>query len=1080
LSEQKRFDFGISSREHGPAAANYVVEAGAGTGKTTRIVRDVVSLLLADPQLLPERIVLITFTEKAAGEIAERIRAALTELRIVFDRGDDPVSWPIGSTAPILSFGGEQRRRAAEACAIQLGRIGRLRSQTIHSFCQSILRLHPVEAGLDPQFRLVEGFERSRLIADVFDRWMEEETRRGSSETLEEWEAVRVVFNRLDSLRAAIMTLVSRREVVENDTLTTGTVSEIAAELRDAVATLRALSGEWLESREGAEATLVRYLTVAEPPAGDDLEKWVGWLEPVGEVLGEVNLTKFPKAQKDAAKKLRGAGKEKHLLDQLLRHRAALALRAMARRFLEALDREKKRQAAVDFDDLLHYTAALLADDSLAASVRKRYDAIFVDEFQDTDRMQAFIIERLARDGEGRLIPGRTTLVGDPKQSIYSFRRADPETFAAVIGRFVTEGAEADYLDRQFRSDPDLVVALNALFGQLFHPERTAASPVARPSYKPLQAGVSRPRGRFSDDPVRVRFLGTELDDSAAAERLEAELVAEWISSRTGNDPARLNDYAILSRKMTHASVWADVFARRGIPLLLPPGRALLDRPEAVDLLAVLQAIVFPFDRGALIGAARSRYFALSDDEIVAAHLLPADLPRERWKWLESEIHRYGRLAGEMTISRLIETIVRESEIDLAYRLIKGGDRSMGTVERLITIAREYEQRVGGSLRQFVADLAARRLENSESETGMIDESEAGVRMMTIHASKGLEFGVVVLVDIGGRTASDVQGVYAVEEPPSLVLRGTATSLSTDWRSYRGISLREIVKARDEAELERLFYVAVTRARQEIVFVTPVAPKQLSGLWAPIKTIFAFEKAAELTSCFPDAPGEWLQSMPIGEGTLPVRFERVSTPAPSIRAGERLVSAAAPLVAAEPEPEVPHAASAPRLDAASIARRRASGRRRDAGIALHRALELWSGIPDQLRAAGEQAGRETSLDSDTTADVVRRLQRLKESPAMRMIRESEILGREVPIFFHNSDGRPSEGRIDLLVRKEGRLCVVDYKRGQADAQRLARDSAQVRGYCDAVAAMTGEPVDGALWYIDGDGDVWSPVDAGHA
>jgi ATP-dependent exoDNAse (exonuclease V) beta subunit len=354
------------------------------------------------------------------------------------------------------------------------------------------------------------------------------------------------------------------------------------------------------------------------------------------------------------------------------------------------------------------------------------------------------------------------------------------------------------------------------------------------------------------------------------------------------------------------------------------------------------------------------------------------------------------------------------------------------------------------------------------------------VRMMTIHASKGLEFGVVVMVDIGGRTASDMQGVHAVEEPPSLVLRGTATSLSTDWRSYRGISLREIIKARDEAELERLFYVAVTRARQEIVFVTPVAPKQLSGLWAPMKTIFGFEKAAEVTSCFPDAPGESLQSMSIGNANLPVRFERVNTPLLSIRAGERLIEEAIPLVAAEPKPAVATETPALRLDAAAIARRRASGRRREAGIALHRALELWSGAPEELRAAAEQAARESGLDADTTSDVIRRLQRLKESAAMRTILESEILGREVPIYFFDANGRQAEGRIDLLVRREGRLCVVDYKRGQADAQRLVRDSVQVRGYCDALALMMGETVDGALWYVDGEGNEWREVEGGRA
>ena len=154
---------------------NLVIEAGAGTGKTTAIVAEVLKLMLENEELAPERIVLVTFTEKAAGEIADRIHDALNELDAHFD--DDQVVWPVGSPNPLVIMPGDQRAAWRRACAKQLGRIDSLRSQTIHSFCQSLLRQFPIEAGLDPQFKIIEGFERSLLHGQLYDGWVDEETR---------------------------------------------------------------------------------------------------------------------------------------------------------------------------------------------------------------------------------------------------------------------------------------------------------------------------------------------------------------------------------------------------------------------------------------------------------------------------------------------------------------------------------------------------------------------------------------------------------------------------------------------------------------------------------------------------------------------------------------------------------------------------------------------------------------------------------------------------------------------------------------------------------------------------------------
>ena len=152
---QQTFGFTRTIQEAAPPPRrNLVIEAGAGTGKTTAIVAEVLQLLLRDEELSPDRIVLVTFTEKAAAEIAERIQQALTEIDLRFDQ--ETIAWPFGSPKPLLTIQPEEREAARRACARQLDRIEGLRSQTIHSFCQSLLRQFPIEAGLDPQFKIIE------------------------------------------------------------------------------------------------------------------------------------------------------------------------------------------------------------------------------------------------------------------------------------------------------------------------------------------------------------------------------------------------------------------------------------------------------------------------------------------------------------------------------------------------------------------------------------------------------------------------------------------------------------------------------------------------------------------------------------------------------------------------------------------------------------------------------------------------------------------------------------------------------------------------------------------------------------
>ncbi len=790
-----------------PQRRNVVIEAGAGTGKTTAIVAEVLKLLLGDETLSPERIVLVTFTEKAAGEIADRIHQALTELALRFDAGDD-VTWPIGSATPLFEVPPGKRDDYRRACIAQLGRIESLRSQTIHSFCQSLLRQFPIEAGLDPQFTIIEGFERSLLYGELYDAWVDDETRlHPTAEARRDWEVLLEHVGYLFLVRNIILPLIDRRDLFLDDTYDLGALDLVEHELLIAIDRLRICDAD-------SVAGICGYLRAnPSPRRGSDIETWLEYLKPIANVIRTSDLPKGRKAEFNEAVRVLRADKDKgnSVYDRLSAHRAAVSLLSMMRRFLNFLDAEKRKRGVVDFDDLLLRTLAVLDDETVIERVRGQFDFIFVDEFQDTDRVQARIIGRLARDRSGALVDGRTIVVGDPKQSIYGFRRADPETYDAFTRELIAAGAEHRKLLDQFRSHPPLLDAVNAIFTELF--ADAARDPnVFRPEYHRLRTGGRESGVEGGNEDSRITVIDAPFgarDDRFTA---EAESIAAWIAARGGD----LRRYALLFRRTTKLDDYLDVFERRGIPYVLPPTRLFLDRPAPVDLLAVLRAIAFSFDRGAEVSAARTPYFALTDAEIVRGD--------DTYTGYLQVLDSLRAAAQHLTVAQLIDLVIRTCGIEAVYAAAADGIRSMRHLEHVRAIAFAYDQRIGGSVRQFVDEISRRRGDPDEMEPSLIDEAGDAIRILTVHAAKGLEFDTVILPDLEFPLKS--AEIFLVDEPRSLVLRGQVETLSAHYGRAGDVALREIGSRREEAETRRLFYVAVTRAKNEVVFVTNAKPRK--------------------------------------------------------------------------------------------------------------------------------------------------------------------------------------------------------------------------------------------------------------
>ena len=623
--QQQTFTFHRTAEAVGaPQRRNKVIEAGAGTGKTTAIVAEVLQLLLGEGDIAPERIVLVTFTEKAAGEIADRIEDALNDIRSQLE-GEGGVRWPRDSNHPLFEVSPAQRDACRRAVERQLARIDGLRSQTIHSFCQSLLRQYPIEAGVDPQFQIIEGFDRSLLYGQIYDAWIDDETRlHPHPNAAAEWETLLEHYGYLFQAKSAIFTLVDKRHILLDRKYDIGTIAEYEPALRAAI------------------EVYARYFGAAPPPPeGSDIDAWIDYFAPMAVNLRKIHL-KGDERLKDCLRVLRGDKTGACVYDLLISHRAAGALLELATRFITRLDEEKRKRGVLDFDDLLMRTRALLDNAAALDRIRKQYDYIFVDEFQDTDRVQVEIFDRLARDRSGAFVPGKTIVVGDPKQSIYAFRRADPETYSRFTESLAAD--KKDFLIDQYRSTPELVKTLNVI-GPLLFTEREPDPNVFQPKYHALKAARTDEGGC----PPLV-LVGSDGN--------EAEAIVAWIRAREQHD---LRRFALLFRRKTKIEDYLDVFDRHGLPYVVPPMGLFLDRPAAVDLLAVLRAIAYRYDRGAMISAARSPYFALTDAEIANGILSDAS---PEWNAVVQSLDTFRDAARHLTVTELIDRVVATTQIE--------------------------------------------------------------------------------------------------------------------------------------------------------------------------------------------------------------------------------------------------------------------------------------------------------------------------------------------------------------------------------------------------------------------------------
>ncbi len=777
-----------------------LLDAAAGSGKTAVLVERFVRSVLEDGVDVGA-ILTITFTEKAAAELRERIRARLVEL------------------------GATEAARATEGAFIS----------TIHGFCARVLRTHALAAGLDPRFEVLDSDRSGLLASEAFERALEGLT----ADAIDPVELIAAYG--VGTLRAAVLTVHDQLRSLgqlaprlpEVPPSPPGT-PDPAIQLRAAAAALAGELGQVADPGVSVVQALERVQWALQLTAPEDVwpaELWRARLPRNGAALSTDACETYSDALA-AFRRAAGAAAARPVRDAL-----DSLLRSYAASYAEA----KTDVSGVDFEDLELLTRQLLrTQPALRSRYAERFHSIMVDELQDTNRVQLELIEAISQ--------GNLFTVGDAQQSIYGFRHADVELFRDRGRRLELTGAR-ETLRTNFRTRPEIIDVLNPGFALAMGEQFTA-----------LRAG----RTGTGDSQPRVELLiadkgaDWDLEGMASPWRLAearglAERVAELIAD--GASPGQI---VVLMRASTDMRAYERALEQRGLPTYVIGGRGYWAHPQIVDMVAYLRALANPREEEALYGVLASPLVGLSLDGLVILAAGARAAGRDAYRTLAGGADAIGTLreagldeadgarlarfhdwfegerarAPRAGIEELIDRALTLTGYDLAMLAMPGGRRRLANVRKLMRLGREHETLNGPDLRGFLDALDVRERGGEgarEGEAPVEGEALDAIRLMTIHRSKGLEFDIVCVADLGrsprppaailrvdpGHEPDD--GADAPTRPARIGLRLARAGAAGRESALDYTAIGDEARAAEEAEERRLFYVAMTRARERLV-----------------------------------------------------------------------------------------------------------------------------------------------------------------------------------------------------------------------------------------------------------------------
>lgn len=1102
---------------------NVVVVAGAGTGKTTLLVNRLVNLLMreADPVAITQ-VVALTFTNKAAMEMKQRLREQLQRLAgaVAGDRARD------GDVAPaaIQSRYGLTADRIAQRAAEALRDLEKAQIGTLHSFAAHLLRLHPLESGVHPTFQEDEGLRWTEYFAEQWELWLDRELGPAGGGDETRWRRVLQAFG-LQDLRELAEALAN--EGVSLDELAEQVrVDHLTPALQEWCRSRRARAAELLARHEGPKPRKVEFmLRVVRDLLGLLIDGGLAAREGVeaeARAVLDKDLGAAPSGWEEEdfeeAARLIEAARRILTVDHGLIAEVLTLLRPMVEQTRAGFVAE----GWLSFDGLLARARALLRDHPpIRERLKQDYRAILVDEFQDTDPVQYEIVLFLAeRRGQSagtwqavELEPGKLFIVGDPKQSIYAFRRADIEAFERVVGKIRDQGGRVLDLRTNFRSHGAVLEVVNEVFDRLLQPREHLQPPNIRLEVRPDRLDGATATGAW------LRLVGPEDNgerhelESAAATRAEAETLARWIKeellgrevltdSKGRRLPLRPGHVAILFRKLTQAQDYLDALRHHGIPYVTDGEKHYYRRQEIIDLVNLLRVIDNPLDRIALVGLLRSSLGGVTDRELVelrerqaldyraAARLAGWSSPKA--PALARLYHALAELAEALPalpLTGALDRLFDRLPVLEAAAASQHGEQAVANLLKLRRMAAELSDRPHMSLSGFVEVMTARLADQpEEAESALAEESLEAVRVLTIHKAKGLEFPIVILAGLHHGTGPG-RGAPLVSQDWSSGLIGIEQA---GQRSLSAVVTRDKWEARETVERRRLLYVGMTRAREQLI-LSGGLPGRLSrdSLLALLRTAVDGELGqAEETRCRVGAASLTQAVIAATDRTARRRPGLPGAEAPPAEAADflgRWRERDRRWTAARARPAEWTAtgwmrAAAPEAAGQVVPRRAAAAAQAEVarliGTLAHRALEHWdfAAAPEGLRRRAEAICRAAtgSMSAEDAARVVAEVGGLLEtfgkSESYRDLRRAEIIGREVPFAIPWSGDGPAaagtgpqlsvmQGTLDLLYRLDGRIWIGDYKTDQVTAagapERAAAYARQAEVYRRAVCEALG-------------------------
>lgn len=1084
--------FGLRGGQEEAAAVrgrDVLVTAGAGSGKTRTLVARYVSLL--EERHAPRDLLAITFTEKAAREMRNRIRRAVGDLA----RQEQDPDW--------RSFWRELE-----------GQMDAARIGTIHSFCAELLRAHPAEAAVDPQFEVVEEGTTAMLRQQAVESALA-----WASET----PAVAGLFAAFSprALGRLLSFLLERRLDVET------------------------VTGDGGEGRGAPEALVTALRDFMDDPGASDLVAELGRMQAGGELAADAGealaeqlaalLACWEAAEAalaadrpvEAATRLFEMRREHMRLNRGRRDsQAREMLRALRERCdeqvvpwlggarsgdpppdpaaedriardgerLSALFRQAVRtyretlaeRRALDFDDLESQALRLLQMESIRRKWQERLAAVLVDEFQDTNARQRDIVEALTGEESGRLL-----VVGDARQSIYRFRGADVTVFRRMGADIQSRRGAHIELDLTYRAHAGLLDALDrllpAIMGTDEEDERLYQVP-----YTSMSARRRDPRPGVTDPFVELVF---GIGENAADARPHAAraLVARLIALQEAGELEAWDDVALLFRASSGFSAYEDALEDAGVPFVTVAGGGFYDRPEIRDVLNTLRALSDPWDDLALAGLLRSPVIGVSDGGLyrlrgerngdgwlwaaLQGDLAALDEPdRERAERARRTVAALNPLVDRLPVAELLKRVI--DRLDYRAVLVSAHPRYWRNVDKLLADAHTSQLvRVRAFLDYLrsVRDVGAR-----EGEAPV--EAEGAVRLMTVHKAKGLEFPFVVIADAARQIRAGSDPAYLLPET-GLAFRPDRVEATP---LVYGLA-RWLDRQQSDAEENRLLYVAATRAAEKLIVSGHCTGEP--GAWRTRGWIAALAEAADLDlESLVESAGTW-RELALADGAT-VGALAAPKQGEVDRAGDRDPDPAWPESTAIPlyRPVEVEAGFAEDLEVADPARdwRATGGRVHPPGVVIgqmvHRALERWlfpgeAGCEALLEAVALDGGLVDPGQRARAMDRAReQLARFRAHRLYAEIESAEARYHEVPYVAPVREEWADAGAVDLLYRAEGRWTVLDFK---ADALRdpegldeaVSEYEPQMTRYARACRELLDAPVDCALVFLDYMGEV---------